>query len=216
MMRRPRKLSMARNYAAFTSLLFQCCIAACSSPRILGFKSAPIVSNMFHVRHLGARRYSITAARRWRHPKRSHRPVRHQYFAPCMNHEGTSSSRQDFLEATSIKVLSTSFAIAMTESFRQAPVADAFCGKPYPRWAYFVNFDEVLVPFTFGGYSGELFVRTVGNEKDQTKVCGAKAVEYLSRFTFRGSMCRDVLHLYTTHVCGPSELHLILMILVVR
>lgn len=172
MMRRPRKLSMVCNYTAFTSLLFQCCIAACSSPRILSFKSAPMVRNMFHVRHLGcgARRYSITAARRWRHPKRSHRPVRYQYFAPCMNHKSTSSSRQEFLEAASSKVLSTSFAIAMTESIGQAPAADAFCGKPYPRWAYFVDFDEVLVPFTFEGYSGKLFVRTVGNEKDQTKV----------------------------------------------
>lgn len=209
MMRRPRKLSMARNYTAFTSLLFQCCIAACSSPRILGFKSAPIVSNMFHGRHLGARRYSITASRRWRHPKRSDRPVRYQYFTPCMNHEDTSSSRQEFLEVTSSKVLSTSFAIAMAESIRQAPVADAFCGKPYPRWAYFVNFDEVLVPFTFGGYSGELFVRSVGNEKDQTKVCGAEAEEDLNRFTLCGSMCHNALYLGTARVCDPFELRLI-------
>lgn len=48
--------------------------------------------------------------------------------------------------------------------------ARAFCGEPYPYWAYYVDFDEVLVPFEFEGYSGKVFARTVGNAKDQKKV----------------------------------------------
>lgn len=48
--------------------------------------------------------------------------------------------------------------------------AGAFCGEPYPYWAYFMDFDEVFVPFAFEGYSGKLFARTVGNGKEQKKV----------------------------------------------
>ena len=48
--------------------------------------------------------------------------------------------------------------------------ATGFCGQPYPYWAYYIDFDEVLVPFDFQGYSGRLFARTVGNIKDQKKV----------------------------------------------
>ncbi len=48
--------------------------------------------------------------------------------------------------------------------------AEAFCGEPYPYWAYFMDFDEVFVPFNYEGYSGKLFARTVGNSKEQKKV----------------------------------------------
>lgn len=48
--------------------------------------------------------------------------------------------------------------------------AAAFCGEPYPYWAYFMDFDELLIPFQFEGYSGKLFARTVGNGKEQKKV----------------------------------------------
>lgn len=47
--------------------------------------------------------------------------------------------------------------------------AMGFCGEPYPYWAYFIDFDEVLVPFEFQGYSGQVFARTVGNAKEQKK-----------------------------------------------
>lgn len=47
--------------------------------------------------------------------------------------------------------------------------AGAFCGEPYPYWAYYIDFDEVFVPFKFEGYSGTIFLRTVGNAKDQKK-----------------------------------------------
>lgn len=52
--------------------------------------------------------------------------------------------------------------------------AEAFCGQPYPYWAYFTEFDEVFVPFEYEGYKGQLWVRTVGNEKEQKKVKIAK------------------------------------------
>lgn len=47
--------------------------------------------------------------------------------------------------------------------------AIGFCGEPYPYWAYYIDFDEVSVPFEFQGYSGQVFARTVGNVKEQKK-----------------------------------------------
>lgn len=79
----------------------------------------------------------------------------------------TSSDRREFLKH--VAGLSTLIGGVGVLAGRPAE-AGAFCGEPYPYWAYYVDFDEVFVPFECEGYSGKLFVRTVGNYKEQKKV----------------------------------------------
>lgn len=81
---------------------------------------------------------------------------------------GAASSRGEFLS----RVAAGTFAAAgcAAAAVGTPEEAGAFCGEPYPYWAYFMDFDEVFVPFKFEGYSGKLFARTVGNGKEQKKV----------------------------------------------
>lgn len=101
--------------------------------------------------------------------------TRHISALLTTEHEDTSFGRADFLKTVTRSVFSMSGVVAVAGLTGQPPAASAFCGNPYPRWAYFTDFDETFVPFNFEGYSGELFVRTVGNIKDQTKVRSAEA-----------------------------------------
>lgn len=80
----------------------------------------------------------------------------------------TAARRATVIGASGI-VASAGLVVAGDGSGRPQ-AARAFCGEPYPNWAYFTDFDEVFVPFEYEGYKGELWVRTVGNEKDQKKV----------------------------------------------
>jgi hypothetical protein len=52
----------------------------------------------------------------------------------------------------------------------RARSADAFCGEPYPVWAYNLDFEEGEIPLKDGPYSGKLFIRVVGSEKKERKV----------------------------------------------
>ncbi|CAM9236611.1 unnamed protein product, partial [Choristocarpus tenellus] len=76
------------------------------------------------------------------------------------------STRGDFVNGILTSALATSCVAATIGNPSQAA---AFCGDPYPSWAYFLDFDEVMIPFNFQGYSGELLVRTVGNKKAAAK-----------------------------------------------
>lgn len=80
----------------------------------------------------------------------------------------TAARRAAMIGASGIAA-SAGLAVAGDGSGRPQ-AAGAFCGEPYPYWAYFTDFDEVFVPFDYEGYKGKLWIRTVGNEKDQKKV----------------------------------------------
>ncbi|CAM9360911.1 unnamed protein product, partial [Discosporangium mesarthrocarpum] len=71
-----------------------------------------------------------------------------------------TATRGGFLEGVSSLV-----AASLVIDAGNPSVADAFCGNPYPSWAYYVGFNEVMVPFKFEGYSGEVAARTVGDNK---------------------------------------------------
>ena len=80
-----------------------------------------------------------------------------------------ASDRQEFLRCVAAgALLGASPSLAVLTARPQQ--AGAFCGEPYPYWAYYTDFDEVFVPFQFEGYSGKVFTRTVGNTKEQKKV----------------------------------------------
>lgn len=80
-----------------------------------------------------------------------------------------ASDRQEFLRRVAAGAfLGASPSLAVLAARPQQ--AGAFCGEPYPYWAYYTDFDEVFVPFQFEGYSGTVFTRTVGNKKEQKKV----------------------------------------------
>lgn len=80
-----------------------------------------------------------------------------------------ASDRQEFLRRVAAGAfLGASPSLAVLAARPQQ--AGAFCGEPYPYWAYYTDFDEVFVPFQFEGYSGKVFTRTVGNKKEQKKV----------------------------------------------
>lgn len=79
-----------------------------------------------------------------------------------------ASNRGEFLSRVAAGTLAAGTCTAAAAG--RPEEARAFCGEPYPYWAYFTDFDEVFIPFKFEGYSGKLFARTVGNEKEQTKV----------------------------------------------
>lgn len=98
-----------------------------------------------------------------------HRFARRQSSSTIMRLGDASGNRLDFVGSVARTTLLSSGLIA-AEVVGQPQATGAFCGKPYPRWAYFVNFDEGVIPFSFEGFSGDLFLRTVGNEKDQDKV----------------------------------------------
>lgn len=84
--------------------------------------------------------------------------------------------RLEFLKATARRtaVVATSGVAASSVSGGRKSggpqAAEAFCGEPYPYWAYFTDFDEGFVQFELEGYKGQLWVRTVGNQKEQEKV----------------------------------------------
>lgn len=97
----------------------------------------------------------------------SERQVRHSGNTQLRAIEGDgASNRGEFLN----RVAAGTFAAGCTAAVGRPEEAGAFCGEPYPYWAYFMDFDEVFVPFKFEGYSGKLFARTVGNGKEQKKV----------------------------------------------
>ena len=80
-----------------------------------------------------------------------------------------ASDRQEFLRCVAAgALLGASPSLAVLTARPQQ--AGAFCGEPYPYWAYYTDFDEGFVPFQFEGYSGKVFTRTVGNTKEQKKV----------------------------------------------
>lgn len=80
-----------------------------------------------------------------------------------------ASDRQEFLNhIVAGAFLGASSSLAVLGARPQQ--AGAFCGEPYPYWAYYTDFDEAFVPFEFEGYSGKVFTRTVGNKKEQRKV----------------------------------------------
>lgn len=79
-----------------------------------------------------------------------------------------ASERREFLEHVAARVVG--LGVASGALMGGPAEAKAFCGEPYPYWAYYVDFDEVFVPFQFEGYSGKIFARTVGNAKEQKKV----------------------------------------------
>jgi hypothetical protein len=91
--------------------------------------------------------------------------------APCFK---TQSCRQ----GTALSVTSTcrraqlaaaaASALAIVNS-RVKP-ADAFCGEPYPVWAYNLDFEEGEIPLKAGPYNEKLFIRVVGSDKKERKV----------------------------------------------
>ncbi|CAM9234051.1 unnamed protein product [Ectocarpus sp. 13 AM-2016] len=99
--------------------------------------------------------------------KRSCRQDQHSRNTELRAAGGGTSDRGKFLQ----RVAAGTFAagVATTAAVTGPDEAGAFCGEPYPYWAYFMDFDEVFIPFKFEGYSGKLFARTVGNGKDQKK-----------------------------------------------
>lgn len=86
-------------------------------------------------------------------------------------------SRKEFVKRAVTGTAAAAFALV---GAGQPKAAEAFCGEMYPRWAYYVDFDEVFVPFSFEGYSGKLFARTVGNKKEQQKV---KTSRWMRRYS---------------------------------
>lgn len=100
--------------------------------------------------------------------KRSCRQDQHSCNTELRAAAGGAIDRGEFLK----RVAAGTFAAGLvTTAVVTGPdEAGAFCGEPYPYWAYFMDFDEVFIPFKFEGYSGKLFARTVGNGKDQKKV----------------------------------------------
>ncbi|KAG5175078.1 Alpha/Beta hydrolase protein [Tribonema minus] len=64
----------------------------------------------------------------------------------AMNQAG----RRQLLQAAAAAVISGTLAAAST-------TAEAFCGEPYPVWAYNLDFEEGLVPFEADGFKGQLF-----------------------------------------------------------
>lgn len=113
-----------------------------------------------------------------RHPSpspriaRRDRQVRHTGKTQLRAAEGGgASNRGEFLRRVAEGTFAAAAAAGCTAAAVGGPEeAGAFCGEPYPYWAYFMDFDEVFVPFKFEGYSGNLFARTVGNGKEQKKV----------------------------------------------
>ncbi|CAB1105460.1 unnamed protein product [Ectocarpus sp. CCAP 1310/34] len=100
--------------------------------------------------------------------KRSYRQDQHSRNTELRAAGGGASDRREFLQRVAARTFAAG--LATTAVVTGPGEAGAFCGEPYPYWAYFMDFDEVFVPFKFEGYSGKLFARTVGNGKDQKKV----------------------------------------------
>lgn len=98
---------------------------------------------------------------------------------------GGASDRAEFLE----RVAAGTFAAAAAAVGVRPEEAGAFCGEPYPYWAYFMDFDEVFVPFKFEGYTGSLFARTVGFVKEQQKVLCGRMRGSMIRLLFRLVYC---------------------------
>jgi hypothetical protein len=63
--------------------------------------------------------------------------------------------------------------------------AVAWCGRPFPPWAYYLKFNEGLMPFEcqVGGetFKGDLFLRVVGDPKKEKKVSRPKLGSLSSR-----------------------------------
>lgn len=120
--------------------------------------------------------YATAAACLERQPRRQRKThhernvhLRRRHITELRSKEGSDDvgKRRDFLKQVAAASLLAGYTSLLAGSPQKA---GAFCGEPYPYWAYYVDFDEVFVPFTFEGYSGKLFARTVGNLKDQRKV----------------------------------------------
>lgn len=103
--------------------------------------------------------------------ERRHRRSRHSYNTELRAAEGSggATNRVEFLKRVAAGTFAAAAGCAAGAAVSPEE-AGAFCGEPYPYWAYFMDFDEVFVPFNFEGYSGKLFARTVGNGKEQKKV----------------------------------------------
>lgn len=104
----------------------------------------------------------------WLANKRSCRQDQHSRNTELRAARGGACDRGEFLKRVAAGTFSAG--LATTVVVTGPDEAGAFCGEPYPYWAYFMDFDEVFIPFKFEGYSGKLFARTVGNGKDQKKV----------------------------------------------
>lgn len=83
---------------------------------------------------------------------------------------GGASDREGFLKRVAAWTFAAAGLSTAAVVVGRPEEASAFCGEPYPYWAYFMDFDELLIPFQFEGFSGKLFARTVGNGKEQKKV----------------------------------------------
>lgn len=100
---------------------------------------------------------------------RSDRQARRSGSTQLRAAEGNgASNRGEFLNQVAAETLAAAGCAAVAVG--RPEEAGAFCGEPYPYWAYFMDFDETFVPFKFEEYSGKLFARTVGNGKEQKKV----------------------------------------------
>ncbi|CAM9282013.1 unnamed protein product [Pylaiella littoralis] len=136
--------------------------------------SAPLFEHKRQQLHqqLLQRRRTLLMSSRHRSPRsrgieRSCRQRRHSSSSTEVRaaEGGGASDRAEFLE----RVAAGTFAAAAAAVGVRPEEAGAFCGEPYPYWAYFMDFDEVFVPFKFEGYTGSLFARTVGFVKEQQK-----------------------------------------------
>lgn len=47
--------------------------------------------------------------------------------------------------------------------------AEAWCGEQFPPWAYYLKWDQIAVPFEYGGVKGETFCRVVGDVAREQK-----------------------------------------------
>lgn len=65
--------------------------------------------------------------------------------------------------------LSTGLVLGVCIGISQVDKVSAFCGEPFPDWAYSLAFEEGVIPYRKEGYKGNIFIRVVGEEKKEEK-----------------------------------------------
>lgn len=78
-------------------------------------------------------------------------------------HQGAPVNRRAACRAAALPLLT---AAGLTCA---RPEAQAFCGETYPRWAYFLEWDEQLAQARVGDLDWRFYVRCLGNGKEERK-----------------------------------------------
>lgn len=114
-------------------------------------------------------------------------------------------SRKVFTRVTARSVLA---AFLFSSTTGTPSEVHAFCGEPYPYWAYYIGFDEFMIPFKRGDFEGELSARTVGDARKAKSVSESASRREYDTYFQKCLTCASYVNRWQDHAAPVHLRHL--------